>query len=217
MGFSLIAQGAPWQYLPDASWRPLIARLGYTVGCIIVVLGRQPLFTENTRTRMISLFSHGGTARLLNVARLRAVVRSANLVGTPIIAWLVGHTQVFVPPVRAAFTEVSRTPVEGDPGAILLRGIFAGWLIALMVWLLPFAETARVTIIIIVTYVVALDGFTHVIAGSVEACYLVTSGAISIAQAVLGYMLPTLVGNVIGGIALVAAPNHAQVVAGRDA
>jgi len=30
-------------------------------------------------------------------------------------------------------------------------------------------------------------------------------------------MLPTLVGNVIGGIALVAAPNHAQVVAGRDA
>ena len=34
--------------------------------------------------------------------------------------------------------------------------IFAGFLIAIMVWLLPFAETARVGVIVIVTYVVGI-------------------------------------------------------------
>jgi formate/nitrite transporter FocA (FNT family) len=31
---------------------------------------------------------------------------------------------------------------------------------------------------------------------------------------VIGYMLPTLVGNCIGGVSLTAALNHAQAVAG---
>jgi formate-nitrite transporter family protein len=30
----------------------------------------------------------------------------------------------------------------------------------------------------------------------------------------LGYMLPTLIGNIIGGVSLTAAINHAQAVAG---
>jgi formate/nitrite transporter FocA (FNT family) len=45
--------------------------------------------------------------------------------------------------------------------ATLLSAIFAGWLIALMVWLLPVSETGRVTIIIIITYVVGIGGFAH--------------------------------------------------------
>jgi formate/nitrite transporter FocA (FNT family) len=31
----------------------------------------------------------------------------------------------------------------------------------------------------------------------------------------LGYMLPTLVGNVLGGITIVAALNHAQATSGE--
>ena len=31
-----------------------------------------------------------------------------------------------------------------------------------------------------------------------------------------GFFLPTLFGNVIGGLALVAAPDHAQVVGGKE-
>ena len=37
-----------------------------------------------------------------------------------------------------------------------MRGIFAGWLIALMVWLLPFAERARLWVIIILSYLICL-------------------------------------------------------------
>jgi formate-nitrite transporter family protein len=214
MGFSLIVQGALWPYLPDAPWRVAVCRLGYTVGFLIVVLGRQQLFTENTLTPILPLLSDGNWRRTGTVLRLWVVVLAANLVGTMAVGWLTAHTAAFSPEVRQALGLVARQAVEGDPGSILVRGIFAGWLIALMVWLLPFAESARVSVIFIITYVIALGGFTHVVAGSVEVAYLLGTGAVSWQHAWLGYMLPTLVGNVIGGVALVTAVNHAQVVAG---
>ena len=36
------------QVLPDEPWRPAVASIGYTVGFLIVILGRMQLFTENT-------------------------------------------------------------------------------------------------------------------------------------------------------------------------
>src|SRR3954467_367922 len=55
MGFSLVAEGALRAYLPDTPWRPLITKLGYPVGFLIVIIGRQQLFTENTLTPIIPL------------------------------------------------------------------------------------------------------------------------------------------------------------------
>jgi len=62
--------------------------------------------------------------------------------------------------------------VRSGFGLTLVHAIFAGWLIALMVWLLPAAEANRVQVIVIVTYGVALDSFAHVIAGSIDVMYL---------------------------------------------
>ena len=85
-----------------------------------------------------------------------------------------------------------------------------------MVWLLPFAETARVWVIIIITYVVGLGGLAHVIAGAVEAAYLAIVHERTWLEFLVGFVLPALIGNIIGGVALVAALNHAQIVSGED-
>ena len=45
----------------------------------------------------------------------------------------------------------------------LRRGVVAGWLLALMVWLMPFAESGRIWVIIIVTYLVGLAEFSHIV------------------------------------------------------
>ena len=92
---------------------------------------------------------------------------------------------------------------------------FAGWLIALMVWLLPGAETARVSIIIILTYLVGISGFDHIIAGSTATFFLIVTKSISWGTYSWQFFLPTLLGNVLGGVSLVAALGHAQVVAGK--
>jgi formate/nitrite transporter FocA (FNT family) len=215
MGFSLITEALLWRYLPDAPWRPLIARLGYTVGFIIVVLGRQQLFTENTLTPVLPLLSEGGWVNLRNVVRLWAIVLAANLAGAAAVAWVIGHTGTFTSDVRAVLTLVSRQAAAGDPLTMLLRGVFAGWLIALMVWMLPFSESARVTVVLIITYVVALGGFPHIIAGAVDVFYLLGTGGLTPERACFGWLLPTFAGNMIGGLALVAALNHAQVMSGR--
>jgi formate/nitrite transporter FocA (FNT family) len=82
-----------------------------------------------------------------------------------------------------------------------------------MVWLLPASEGTRFHIIILITYLVALGGFAHIIAGSVDVLYLVNIGAISWLTYWIGFMLPTLIGNILGGVTLVAVLNFAQVAA----
>jgi formate/nitrite transporter FocA (FNT family) len=214
MGFSMVAEGLLAAGLPAAPWRPLVSKLGYSVGFLIVVLGRQQLFTENMLTPVLPLLLKRDGKTLRNVLRLWAVVLAANLAGALAVAFAVTHTDVFSAGARESFAEIGRKALEPGPGTILVRGVFAGWLIALMVWLLPYAESARVWVIVIITYVVGLGEFSHIIAGSVEVFTAAAAGQATWAAAAGGYVLPTLAGNVLGGVALVACLNHAQVVAG---
>ncbi len=85
-----------------------------------------------------------------------------------------------------------------------------------MVWLLPFAETGRLWVIIIIAYLVGIAELPHVIAGNVENFYLLTSGTISLGHALGHFLLPSLIGNVIGGVALVAVGAHAEFTVAED-
>jgi formate/nitrite transporter FocA (FNT family) len=215
MGFSFIAEALLQSHLPDTPWRPLISKLGYSFGFIIVVLGRQQLFTENTLTPILPLMAKPGGRIFGQVARLWAVVLAANLLGALAIAGVIAGTPVFEPEIHTTFAQIGLHAIRGTFGETLLRGIFAGWLIALMVWLLPLAEAARLWVIILLTYLVSLGGFAHVIAGSIDVLYLVFTGQATAGDYLGGFLAPALIGNILGGVTLVAAVNHAQVVAGK--
>ena len=212
MGFSLVGEALFRSKLPDAPWRPLISKLGYATGFVLVILGRQQLFTENTLTPILPLLHRKNLATLTAVLRLWLVVLLSNMAGAAAVAWLLADTQVVDAPVRQAFAEIGGESLSLGFGLVLLRGIFAGWLIAFLVWMLPFAESSRFFVIIAIAWLVGVGGFTHVVAGSVEVFTLAWTGAASWPEAVLGYTVPSLIGNIIGGISLVAAINHAQVV-----
>ncbi len=216
MGFSLVAEGLLLHHLPDAPWRPLLSKFGYSIGFLIVILGRQQLFTENTLTPILPLLHNPRFSIFWQVLRLWLIVLLANLSGAYLFAWGLVHGKVFSAEIQQNFHRLGTAALQGDFVAVLVSAIYAGWLIALTVWLLPFAETARVTVIILITYLVGLGDFRHIIAGSVEVFYLVTIDAVSLADYCTKFFVPTLLGNVIGGITLVAVVNHAQVVAGGD-
>jgi formate-nitrite transporter family protein len=82
-------------------------------------------------------------------------------------------------------------------------------------WLLPGADSSRVTIVIILTYLIGLGGFSHVIAGSTKQFYLIVVGAEAWRYYLSQFLVPTLLGNIIGGVSLVAFLGHAQVVSGK--
>jgi formate/nitrite transporter FocA (FNT family) len=212
MGFSLVVQASLTAALPDGAPRRLIGPLGYTVGFLIVVLGRQQLFTENTLTPILPLLHNRDRSTLANVVRLWAVVLLANVLGTWLFAAMLSYTAILGPQVAGAAVDLARETVKSDFADTFVKAVFAGWLIALMVWLLPSAETARLWVIIIITYVVAIGAFSHIIAGSVECAYLVLIGQAGVQDYANRFFLPTLLGNITGGVALVAVLNYGQVV-----
>jgi formate/nitrite transporter FocA (FNT family) len=216
MGFSFLGQALLQSHLPEERWRPLVSSFGYPLGFLITIIGRQQLFTENTLTVIIPLLARRNRTTLLSVLRLWAVVLLANLAGAHVFAWIVGNTPVLRPEVKEALRQVALQAADVSFGAAILRGVFAGWLIAMVVWMLAAADSNRVPIIVILTYFVGLAGLTHIVAGSVEVLYLVMTGLKSWWSYVADYMTPTLAGNILGGVALVSALNHAQVIAGRD-
>jgi formate-nitrite transporter family protein len=211
MGFSLVLQGQLHAFLPDGPARTLMSHFGYTLGFLIVVLGRQQLFTENTLTPILPLLHNRSVSTLWQVGRLWTLVLTANIAGTWIFAAVAAHSSVFGPEIKNAFSEIAAHTISASFGTTLLRAVFAGWLIALMVWLLPAAEGSRPLIIVIITYVVSLSGFSHVIAGSVDCWFLVETGQANLRQFVTIFFVPTLAGNIIGGVTLVAVLNYGQV------
>jgi hypothetical protein len=74
MGFSLVAEGLLRSHLPDAAWSPLIYKFGYCAGFLIVILGRQQLFTENTLTVILPLLLRKNSEISLPIRAVPAIV-----------------------------------------------------------------------------------------------------------------------------------------------
>jgi len=209
MGCSMLGQGILEASLPDAPWRDLVASFGYCTGFLFVTMGRQQLFTETTLTVVLPVLhkTHG----LRDVARYWATVFVANIVATLLFAAAATIPLLFRPEWVHAFTELGVKAAEPGFLGVLVKGVFAGWLIALMVWLLPAAASARFVVIITVTWLIGVAHFSHVIAGSVETAFAAMQGAIGWDDYVIGFIIPALIGNSVGGVVFVALLNHAQV------
>ena len=215
MGFSFLVEGLLHSHLPDTGWRPLIAKLGYSVGFVIVILGSQQLFTENTLTPIVPLLSHRTSERLRNVMRLWGAVLVTNIIGALMFALVLAKLQVVDPEVHNSLAEISARAMRDGFWVTMLHAVFAGWLIAMMVWMIPAAKPQELLLVIFITYLVGLGGFAHIIAGATEVFYAGFRDLAGWGAVVLGYLVPTLIGNVAGGVTIVAALNHAQATSGE--
>ncbi|MGI4797559.1 MAG: formate/nitrite transporter family protein [Janthinobacterium lividum] len=217
MGLSLITEGLLRAHLPEAPWRELVSKIGYAVGFLVVVLGRQQLFTENTLTPILPLLHNRTMRTFSHVARLWILVLIANVAGTWAVSAVLAGSDLFSPDIKNSFLAISQHAIEASFGSTVLKGIFAGWLIALLVWLMPAAGEARSAVIVLLTWLISVAGFAHIVAGSVDASFLVLSSQASIADYLWRFFTPTLLGNLIGGVVLVAVLNYGQVVSEVEA
>jgi len=209
MGFSFLTVAVLQTGLPDAPWRHLVAAAGYPLGFLIVILGKQQLFTESTLTAVLPVLTE--PSRLPRLLVFWALVLVVNLVGTWLFAFAICHETLFKPELWAALRALADEAIQDPFWPMLVKSILAGWLIALTVWLLPGAGPSRIWIIFLVTYVVGAAEFSHIIAGSAEAAFAVIGGQHGLADYVFRFAVPTLIGNTIGGVALVAVLNHAPL------
>lgn len=210
IGFSVLAEALLSAYLPPSKWKPLIDNLGYSVGFLIVILGHQQLFTENTLTAVLPVIKRKKWRWFKAMVHLWIIVLCANLVGCMIFALTITHTPMLSAEIHQSILAIGNHLMENSATEMFVKGIAAGWLIAALVWLLPSSEGSEFFVIILITYLIALGDFTHIIAGSAEVFYLMAQGEIVFAD-FLRFFFPTLAGNVIGGTALFAALSYAQV------
>jgi formate/nitrite transporter FocA (FNT family) len=208
---SIYAEATLRSMLPDTAWRGLIENIGYSVGFIIVVMGRLQLFTENTITTVAPLLVSPSRGNLYRTARLWAIVYLANMIGTFAAAIYFYYLPVTTVEIRTAMESLSLHIFEFSIAQNISRGILAGVLIATMVWILPNAKHNAFWVILLFTYLIALGDLTHVIAGSVEAFYVFLMGDISLARAIASYIFPTLAGNVVGGTLVFTLLVYAQI------
>lgn len=211
MGLSFMAMGLFYSRLPDAESAHVIASLGYSAGFLAVILARQQLFTENTLTAVLPVMTSPTLHNLGRLLRLWGIVLVGNLVGTLLVAWVMLELPIFDSKTDVAFLEIGRKVMTNDVTQMLAKGIVSGWMIATMVWMIPSMEEAKIWIILMITYLMALGEFTHIIVGSVEVSYLVWAGEETWSRFWMTFALPTLVGNIIGGSCIFALISHAQV------
>jgi formate-nitrite transporter family protein len=214
IGFSFVGGGYA-AGLVDGPHRDAAFALVYPLGFILVIMARSELFTENTLVPVIPFLQHRDAERFRQLLRAWALLLVGNLVGAAIFGWALARTPMVGPSVHPELSRIAAEATTGSFGQILYAGVFAGWLIALLSWLLASTHStgAQIALIWICTAPISALRFRHSIAGAVEAFYRAASGQAEWGAMAGGFVVPAVLGNAIGGVLLVALLNYGQVAA----
>ena len=211
MGASLLAKGLFHVHLEGVPGGILLESVGYTFGFIIVIMAHQQLFTENTITPVLPVMQNPTASNVMLLLRLWGVVLLGNMIGTAIAAWAFGYMPVFDEATRDAFYNIGMKVMENSPTEMFTKAIISGWLVATMVWMFPAAGPAKLAVIVLMTWLIAVADTTHIIVGTIEILYLVFTGALPWQDFFWPFALPTLAGNICGGTFIFALLSHAQI------
>ncbi|MDE0589115.1 formate/nitrite transporter family protein [Halocynthiibacter sp. C4] len=211
ISFSVLGEAILRSFLPDEPYSYLIENLGYSLGFVVVIIGRMQLFTENTITTVLPFLQQPSWFILRRIGVLWGVVLFANVVGAFVIAAFYAHSGAVSGEILNSIEELSHHATGMPAAESFVRGIPAGILVASIVWMLPEAKSSSLSIVVLFTWLIAAGDFTHIVAGSVEMAFLMVTGDLEVGRAIFGFFLPVLAGNVIGGTAIFAFLAWGQV------
>ncbi len=210
MGLSGMSVAVGLSVLGSSPGAEAISFLGYPLGFLVVILGRQQLFTENTLFPVALVLE---TRRhLASTGKLWATVLFTNLLGALLFAALAVVTSAIPEPVAAQLRILGTE--AGDQGftQVFWTAVVAGWMIALVAWLVTASTSTsgQILVIVLLTYVVGLGHFAHSIAGSAEVLTAVLAGDLPVTS-LLTWVSAAVLGNTVGGVVIVALFNYGQV------
>jgi formate/nitrite transporter FocA (FNT family) len=212
IGFSFLAGAFAARHAPD-HLDGVVEAAVYPLGFIFVIRARNELFTENTLEPVIPFLRRRDAETLRQVLRIWTVLIVGNLIGCAIFALVFARTDAVPAELRAEMLRMAERATSHSAASTLDRGVFAGWLLALLTWVLASTQstTAQLALVWLVTAPVAALEFSHSIVGSTEAFYLAALGAAGWGEMLARFTGPALLGNAIGGVVIVALLNYGQV------
>ena len=213
IGFSFLAS-AFLQSLVSEDVKPLAGALGYPIGFIFVVVARNELFTENTLEPVIPLLHNRDAETLGKLLRNWGVLILGNMIGGLVFAAILAYTNAVPEKLHAPMLALANESTSDGFGLTLWRAVFAGWLLALLTWMLAATHEriAQIVLVVLATAPIAAFQFRHSIAGSVEAFWRAMMGAATWGDMLGNFVVPALIGNALGGVVIVALLNFGQAV-----
>ncbi|WP_459808289.1 formate/nitrite transporter family protein [Halopiger thermotolerans] len=193
----------------------LLLASAYSVGFVFVVIGRSELFTEHTTVAVMPVLD--GRASVRELARLWGLVYASNVFGGAVFTLLVVTLMPSLGVASAdAFTAIALKLVNHDLEWLFVAGIFAGWLMGLLAWLVAAAQetSSRFLFVWLVTASIGILHLPHSIAGNVEVLFgLILSPSVTPLDYAAFLALATA-GNAVGGVVFVGLLKYTHVVRG---
>lgn len=190
----------------------LVANM-YSVGFIIVILGRSELFTEHTTLAFLPVLN--GRATVGALARLWGLIYISNIFGGMLFALIVttiGPALGVIEPW--AFGEIGRSLIEHEWWVILVSAILAGWMMGLVSWLVTASRDtiSQIVLVWLITTAIGLAHLHHSIVGTVEVLAALFAGQ-GVTWLDYGYFaLWATLGNAIGGLVFVALIKYGHAI-----
>jgi formate/nitrite transporter FocA (FNT family) len=182
----------------------------YPVGFMYIIVGRYQLYTENTLPPVALVLAR--LASLPTLFRVWGVVLVANVVGAAAGVYVLANTAVMSPDVATTALSFGEKALSKSFVDLFVKGLFAGWLVAGLVWLLHSVRdsVSRLLLVYVVFLSIPAAELYHIVVSVSDALYLVFTGNAALLAVTWQFLLPVLLGNTVGGVVLVALINYAQ-------
>ncbi len=196
---------------------PILSVLLYPLGFIYIIIGGYQLYTENTLPPVALTLER--LASLPTLLRHWSIVLAGNFVGGGLGALVLSYGGVFTGDTVAAARYISEGGFAVGAVPLFFKAAMAGLIVAGVVWV-SFASTdsmSRMLVVYLAFLAIPLGDLFHVVVSFTEVLYLffeysipLYGAEISLYSGLVGFVLPVLLGNTIGGIVLVTLVNYFQ-------
>ncbi|SMO32521.1 formate/nitrite transporter family protein [Halorubrum cibi] len=196
---------------------PILSVLLYPLGFIYIIIGGYQLYTENTLPPVALTLER--LASVPTLLRHWGIVLAGNFVGGAVGALVLSYGGVFSADAVDAAVYISTGGLSVDFWPLFFKAAVAGLIVAGVVWV-GFASTNSVTRLLVVYLAflaIPLGDLYHVVISFTEVMYLlfagtlgVDVGGLTLYGGLIGFVLPVLLGNTIGGVVLVTLVNYFQ-------
>jgi formate/nitrite transporter FocA (FNT family) len=190
---------------------PFLAALLFRIGFVYIILGRYQLYTENTLPPVKLVLTRMASIPLL--LRVWGIVLAANIAGAAFGALILARTGVLPAAALEAGAGFAEHGVATPWWDAFFKALFAGWLVAGVVWLGYAARdtTSRLFMVYAVFYAIAVLDLFHVITAAADVWFSAfRAGGPSFGALVGHFWLPVLLGNTAGGVLVFALVSYAQ-------
>jgi formate/nitrite transporter FocA (FNT family) len=193
----------------------LIPYLFYPIGFIALIIGRAQLFTENTLYPVVLVLDERRYLR--NTLRLWGTVFIANVAGALVFALLAVRTSGIEPKILDEMVKAGMLMVAPSSAAVFWSGVFAGWIIALVAWMVSASQwtIGQIIVVWLLMFVVGIARLAHCVAISAEILCSVVAGPVPVFT-YLRWLFFAAAGNIVGGVGIVSLLNWGQVKADKE-